>query len=444
MPNAGVFTSQSKVRPGAYINFKAERSVNVNGAERGIVAIPLNLGWSEGIIKVSASEIADGAFTNKTACHITDEAVAPLVEAMKYAESALVYNLVSGGEKATATIGTALTVTAKYAGTRGNKLSVAVLATASEDVYSVVTVLDGVVKNKQEVQTIEELKDNDLVTFSGTGSLSPVAAVNLTGGTNGNLSADNYTSFLAAIKNMRWNTVALPVYDLSNTDAINAVVPAYIKSMCDAGNKVTAVVYDYPEANCEHIVSVDQGYKTENGEVNFDAFVGAVAGMMAGTAVNASNTYRLLTGATEIINPKTDAEIEDGLRKGCFMLSQRVDGGIVIECDINTLVTVDLNQNDSFKKNRVIRVLDDIAMSIRRIFENDFIGQVSRNDNGKNALKTAIVAYFNNLQNMEAIQNFTSEDVVIENGEGVDSVVVNVSVQPLDSMEKLYMQVTVA
>ena len=82
-------------------------------------------------------------------------------------------------------------------------------------------------------------------------------------------------------------------------------------------------------------------------------------------------------------------------------------------------------------------------MSIRSTFENSFIGKVTRNEAGKNALKAAIIKYFTELQNMEAIQNFTAEDVEVLDGENIDSVVVNVSVQPLDSMEKLYMTVTV-
>ena len=44
---------------------------------------------------------------------------------------------------------------------------------------------------------------------------------------------------------------------------------------------------------------------------------------------------------------------------------------------------------------------------------------------------------------MEAIQNFTSEDVEVLDGDSIDSIVVNVAIQPLDSMEKLYMTVSV-
>ena len=82
-------------------------------------------------------------------------------------------------------------------------------------------------------------------------------------------------------------------------------------------------------------------------------------------------------------------------------------------------------------------------MSIRSTFENSFIGKVTRNEAGKNALKSTIIKYFTELQNMEAIQNFTAEDIEVLDGEDIDSIVVNVSVQPLDSVEKLYMTVTV-
>ena len=125
------------------------------------------------------------------------------------------------------------------------------------------------------------------------------------------------------------------------------------------------------------------------------------------------------------------------------MLSYRQVGAVVIESDINTLVNVGVDKNDSFKKNRVIRTLDDIATTVRSTFENCFIGKVTRNEAGKNAFKAAIIKYFSELQNMEAIQNFTSEDVEVLDGESIDAIVVNVSVQPLDSMEKLYMTVTV-
>lgn len=447
MPNAGVWTGQTKTRPGAYINFKAVRNANVADTDKGIVALPLALGWGEAnkAIELSGSEIADGTFTKKTACTIDDPVVKPLVEAMKYASRALIYPIDAGGQKASATIGdgsTALTVKALYGGTKGNNIAVLINETGVSDMFEVVTMLNNVSKDKQIATKIEELVANDFVEFSGKGALAPNAGTPLTGGSNATVTASSIADFLGAIKAKKWNAVGVPLYDLDGK-LVNPSVVSYIKSLRDAGKKVVAVLKDYPAADHEGVISVDQGYRTEDDEITVDDFVGTVAGLAAGTPVNQSNTYRVITGATEIINPKTDEEIEAGLLSGKFMLSYSQDENVIIEQDINTLVNIGEDKNNSFKKNRVVRTLDDIANTVRAIFENNYIGKVSRNDAGKNAFKAAIIKYFTSLQNMEAIQNFTSEDIEVLDGDDRDAIVVNVSIQPLDAMEKLYMTVTV-
>ena len=75
MANAGVWKRAEDTRRGAYINFKAVRKANVSNAERGIVALPLALGWGpkDAVVEVSAAEIADGTFTNKLGCTIDDQ-----------------------------------------------------------------------------------------------------------------------------------------------------------------------------------------------------------------------------------------------------------------------------------------------------------------------------------------------------------------------------------
>lgn len=447
MANAGVWNGQNKVRPGAYINFKAVKALNVAASDRGIVAIPLALGWGpeDKVVEISATEIADGTFTKKLATNIDDPVVQPLIEAMKYASKALVYSLTSGGAVAKATIGSdpsVITATAKYAGTKGNDLTVSVEKSTVTGMFDVITMLGTVVKDKQTVAKIEDLKANDYVIFEGTGAPKTNAGVALKGGTDQSVTANSLQSFLAAIQNKKWNAVGLPLYGVAGS-SFNATVAPYIKALRDAGKKVVAVVNNYPNADCEGVVSVDQGYRTETETVDVDSFVGTVAGLCAGTPINQSNTYRVITGALEIINPKTDDEIEKGILTGQLMLSYRQDETIVIESDINTLVNLNADQSEAFRKNRVIRTLDDIASTVRETFENNFVGKVARNDAGKMAFKSAIVKYFTQLQNMEAIQNFTSEDVEVLDGDTIDSIVVNVSVQPLDSMEKLYMTVTV-
>ena len=53
--------------------------------------------------------------------------------------------------------------------------------------------------------------------------------------------------------------------------------------------------------------------------------------------------------------------------------------------------------------------------------------------------KSDIIAYLNMLQSIGTIRNFDSaEDIQVYAGEAIDSVVVDLTIQPVDSTEKLY------
>ena len=54
------------------------------------------------------------------------------------------------------------------------------------------------------------------------------------------------------------------------------------------------------------------------------------------------------------------------------------------------------------------------------------------------------MGYLNEMMANNGIQNFTADDVEVLAGETIDSVVVNVAIQPVDSIEKIYMIVTVS
>ena len=69
---------------------------------------------------------------------------------------------------------------------------------------------------------------------------------------------------------------------------------------------------------------------------------------------------------------------------------------------------------------------------------------MDNNDTGRNLLKGWIVGYLNEMQANNGIQNFTAEDVAVSAGNSIDSVVIDVAIQPVDSIEKIYMTVTVS
>ena len=112
--------------------------------------------------------------------------------------------------------------------------------------------------------------------------------------------------------------------------------------------------------------------------------------------------------------------------------------------DINTLTTFTVEKGQEFSKNRVMRVLMQICNDTYEHFSNYFIGKVDNNETGRNLLKGWIVGYLNEMQANNGIQNFDAEDVTVEAGNNVDAVLINVSIQPVDSVEKIYMEITVA
>jgi NADH:ubiquinone oxidoreductase subunit len=97
-----------------------------------------------------------------------------------------------------------------------------------------------------------------------------------------------------------------------------------------------------------------------------------------------------------------------------------------------------------FSKNKIIRVLDEIATNTQQVFETSFLGRVGNDDAGRNLFKANRVAYLQDLQNRSIIQNFAPADLEVLPGEDSDAVVMNLNVQPVDAMEKLYVTITVS
>ena len=438
----GTFLAQNKVRPGAYINFKDVGKPVSGLGTRGVMTMPVPMGWGDTVTELYSSDLLDGKSEAKIGYTAFDEQAQIFREALKNCYKAIIYRLDTGGTKATATLGV-LTATAKYAGGVGNAISIQIVANGTK--FDVITLFRGSQKDKQTVNLVADLVSNDWVDFSGLGGVVANAGVTLTGGTNGTVSDATYTVYLDTIKSYNWNTMAIPQ---DNAAAKTAVI-AFIKLMRDTyGKKVQAVLFN-ADADYEGIIVTMQGYTTVSETISPETFTAYMAGLTAGAAVDTSNTYHAIEGATSITypvgtTPYGDPEILAQLALGHLVLSTRQDGVVVIEQDINSLHTFTPEKGYVFSKNRVIRTLDEINNSISLLFEKSYIGKVDNNDDGRNLFKADVIAYLNTLQSVAAIQNFDSgEDIAIYAGAAIDAVVADLAIQPVDSMEKLYMTVMV-
>ena len=444
----GVWTSQNQVRPGAYMRFVSRRQANLATGSRGVVLLPMELSWgmSDELIPITPQDFVGGKTGKQIGLLAGDPRIQVLREVLKNANLCYVYKLNSDAVAAKVSLPMAgVQAEAIYGGTYGNQLIVTSIQVGTSNVYFVVTTLQGEEVDRQQISTVGEFVPNAWIKLTGTGSipLEEFAGQALVGGTDGAAITDtSYLPFFDLAMRALWNTMAIP----SDSVTLPATVLLMIKEMRDKeGKKVQAVVRNFPTANYEGIISVDQGYKIGEEEVSVASFVGFVAGLTAAAEVNQSNTYAPIVGATGIINPRTSLEIEAGLKSGKFLISQRQDLVIVVEKDINTLYDFPSDRSYAFSKNRVIRCLDDIAMQISLLFEKSYIGKVDNTDYGRTLYRGDVIGYLLTLQNLGSIQNFDPVvDLEVLPGNDIESVVCNLAVQTVDSMEKLYMSVVVS
>ena len=447
----GTFLVQNKVRPGAYINFVAKPQSLMNVSDRGIATLALPMSWGpEGeIIDILSSDLTDGSSIAKIGYSATDVESLIFRICLQNCYRLKAWRTDKGGEKASAIIGTSTTAlkpTAKYTGICGNKIKVVIVKDdEAGSTYTVETLYDGIRKDIQSKLTApSDLQDNDFVNWNVADStiFTATAGTSLEGGTNGTVTENTaYTDYWAKMKTETWNTMGL----LSEDATVKTAFCEYIKDLREnEGVKVQGCVYDKATYDYEGIVSSDQGYKTEAEEISKVNFVAWVTGACAGAEINESNTHKTIQDAVEIIGELTNTQIIDALNAGKFVISKSRKGTIRVEKDINTLHTFTTKRSYDFSKNRVIRVLDEMGNTCESTWDESYCGKLDNDSDGRNIYKADLIAYGNILQGIHAITNFLgADDIEVLMGDAVDAVVVNWPVQPVDSMEKLYMTFTV-
>ena len=434
----GNFLVQNKVLPGAYMNFVSVAKASATLSDRGIATLPLPMSWGpEG--EMFTVELADFL---KNSLKIfgydyTADSLKPMREIFKHAKTVHFFRLNANGQKAGNTF-----ATAKYPGTRGNDLRVVIEAnentTESAPLYDVSTYLGTVKVGYQEaVSKAADLVNNDYVDWKTTATLALTASTPLTGGTDGAVENAAYQEYLDQAESYTFNAMGCPVA----TDTITGLFAAFCKRMRDdVGKKFQCVVFRNL-ADFEGVVSVKNGLKADTTDPT-PALIPWVTGVVAGTAVNKSATNMAYDGEYEVDTKYTQTQLEAGIKEGSFMF-HTVDGATVVLEDVNTFVSVTDEKSADFSSNQTIRVLDQIANDIAVLFAKKYLGKVPNDAAGRISLWNDIVKHHTELQDIRAIEDFTGDNVTVEQGDTKKAVVVNDYVTPVNAMAQLYMTVWV-
>ena len=442
----GTWTSQNKVRPGVYIRFQSVGGLGLTVGERGTVTICEPMSWGP-VGQVMTVE-AGANMVPFTGYDLTAPQNRFLNEIFKGSNRSsgpskvLLYRpAASSSAQAAATI-SPLTVTAKYPGARGNSISVAVTAlTDPEGSFLVSTAVDGDIVDQQTAETVEELADNDWVTFSGTGALAANTGTALTGGEDGTVQSAAYSTYLSAIEPYKFDVM---IYDGSDTTVQDAMV-SFIKRMAEeAGVYAQLVASGLTNPDSQYVINVASGVTLSDGTALTAAqTTWWVGGATAGARYNQDLTYANYPGAVDVSPLMTNSQYEAAIQAGQFVLWAD-DGQARVEYDINTLVTYTPEVGKVFHYNRTMRTISTIANDVYRQFSDGFIGVVNNNEDGQMQFKAAIVGYLLDIQANQGIKNFLADDVEVLPGEDVDAILVNVAIQVVGSANKIYVTIQVS
>lgn len=437
----GTWTSQNKVRPGVYIRFTSSRGLGITVGERGTVTICEPMSWGP-VGQVMTVE-AGADMTPFCGYDITAPQAQFLNEIFKGSNrtpapnTLLLYRpTATGSAQATATTGV-LTATALYPGVRGNDITIVITEVVDDEgTFTVSTVVDGNIVDEQTGANVSDLVANDWVTWSGTGALAATVGVPLTGGADGTVQSSAYSAYLAAIEPYKFDIM---IYDGSDSTAQDAMV-AFIKRLADENGQYSQLVASgLTNPDSRYVIDLESGVTLSSGvQLTAQQATWWLGGAEAGARYNQSLTYASYPGAIACTPVMTNSQYIAAINAGQVVFFAD-DNEVRIETDINSLTTFTPDITNVYRKNRVMRLCNTIANDVYKQFSQNFIGVVNNNEQGRALFQAAIVGYLLDIQGNQGIQNFSAEDVEVLPGTDIDAIIVNVTLQAVDSVEKIYM-----
>ena len=245
------------------------------------------------------------------------------------------------------------------------------------------------------------------------------------------------TAFVDKMEGIHFNTLCFPVTETTlQTAAITK-----IKYMRDSmGKGVNVVLPDAKTPDHEGVINVTNSVVVDDVELTHAEACAFIAGITAAASCVKSNTYELYNGATDIVDPKDNEAAIAAINNGEMFFSYSEAGNVIIEYDINSLISFNKPKDKTYRKNRVIRVLDSIQETIQNNFPPN---KYDNSPTGWSVMKGIGQTILKQYEEMGAIKNvdYDADFNIDESLSSGDEVYFIVAIQPVDSAEKLYFTV---
>lgn len=421
----------AQILPGTYVTVQAgERPADL--AVTGVVSMPYEMDWGDKITIINQGD--------STAVSLGYDMSNPKIkcvnEVMNYATKLILYRSnITSGVKATGTLATGITATAKYVGVRGNDISVTVAASGSN--WLIKTYLSGVEKDAQTVSGVSAFVANDWITITGSGTLA-AATVSLTSGANGSIQTATVDDYTAEMQKYEFNVIAY----LGESTTSRAKLQTFVNDQRSKDNMIQMVMSGVAADNIAIYNSVSTGV-TANYTLSALEACSTLAGIVAMQGVTGSLThYNNIIGWIDVGTKLTYEQQQAAVMAGQLVVVM-LYGAPTVLYDINSRTTVSDTTPKDFQKGLVIRTLDKYAIDLKKLLDTRAIGKVRRSADGKNLVKGMVVEM--TAQNYLApgyIDAFTADDVTVSDGTDRDEINVTVGVLVNDTIDKIYVTVS--
>lgn len=342
-----------------------------------------------------------------------------------------------------------LTITAEavVSGEDGNRISVEIGDTHSgSSQRDLIVYVDNIEKARTPfpggASSTEVSNEYVVVNKTGNTDWTTVEKTQLSGGSDGTTpDASIYDAFFTALK-----TTAFDVLIYDGKDAtLKSTFASFVKDQSnEEGKRCQCVLSEYVADNECIISCASQSVTLDTGAVlKPEQLTWWVGGASAGANVNESLTYSCYPGAVDIQPKLTRSEQEAQIEGGNFALISQFDK-IQVLTDINSFTTFSVEKGKAFRKNRVVRTVFGLCNDIYKTFALYYIGAVHNDEEGRKALKAEILNLMLKYQGNRALQNVVVDDVTVNKGVDSDAVVIEINCQPVDSIEKIYINITIS
>ena len=404
---------ETAVRPGNYFNYDKKGTGPAAGASDGVTAVLFRSDW--GPLNRAVVRTADEGYESVFGTGGTTDVIALTYEGGT--REAVLVRVGTGGTAATVTLKNtadtpvdAVTFTAKYVGSRA--FTVSIRDSIADDTLRECVIYDGTA----EFEKVRFAKGGDEVSAlvaafaesgnftaakvgSASGVLATVTQTAFTAGTDPTATTADYSAGFTALEQYEQNCV---IFDTSDYGVI-ALATAYVQRMFNAGKNVIAVVGEEKTVdidtriqhaaacNANNVVYVLNGNVEHGLYGTIDGYKTAakIAGMIAGTSCKFSLTHSVLASVTELNELLTEGTINRAELSGCLVLTLNAARKVWIDAAINTLVTLNKNQDAGWKKIRRTRTRFELLTRANRTVD-ELVGQVDNDTAGRMAIMDAI------------------------------------------------------